>query len=145
MKASLISLILWAAVTVARAGMFGAEMPAATVDAVEKRPGGWSVIVTGAIDVVTPAGIVRLPAEQARLHVPPGNQLYALRLGTSRDYEKRLRAAVGTTVHVQMWGPVITIEAGRVVAVMAGDISFLRPTKEEAAFDLDRLFEILAR
>ena len=141
----LLWLFLLATASMARAGMFGAEMSAATVEGVEKTPAGWRVTVTGAIDVVTPNGVIRLPAEGARLQVPTGNQLYALRLNTVGAYEQRLRAAVGKTVHIQMWGPIITIEAGRVVAVTAGDISLLRPTPEEAAFDLARLTEILNR
>lgn len=128
-----------------RAGGFGAEMPAATVNAIEKGPSGWVAVVTGEIDLVTATGVVRLQAERARLRVPVGNHLYALRADIHRPYERRLYSTIGRKVLIQMWGPIVTIEGGRVVGVVAGDISLLRPTKEEAAFDRNRLSEILQR
>jgi hypothetical protein len=142
MKYMLLLLLGFSLAPLARAGGFGAEMPAATVVAIEKGTSGWVAVVTGEFDLVTAAGIVRLPAECARLRVPMGNQLYALRGDIHRSYEKRLYSTIGRKVLIQMWGPIVTIEGGRVVEVVAGDISLLRPTKQEAAFDLSRLFEI---
>lgn len=143
MKPHIILLVLITFVTAAWAGGPGAEMLDAEVVAMEKGPGGWVVVVNGRFDLVTAHGIVQLTAERARLQVPAGNQLYARRGGIHNSYEKRLQSTVGSRMVIQMWGPIVTISGGRVVEVVAGDISVLRPTKAEAAFDLGRLPEIL--
>ena len=135
----------------AHAGMPNAEMTDALVVSTEKTPAGWVAIVTGPIDVFVAHGgqdggrRVQLYAEKARIRVPVGNQLYATTGSGGLLYEQRMRDTVGKTIAIQMWGARVVIEGGRVIDVVAGDISFLRPTQAEAAFDLGRLQEIHVR
>ena len=135
----------------AHAGMPNAEMADALVVSTEKTPGGWVAIVTGPIDIFVADGRqdsgrrVQLYAEKAKIRVPVGNQLYATTGSGGLLYEQRMRDSVGKTVAIQMWGARVVIEGGRVVDVVAGDISFLRPTQAEAAFDLGRLQAIQIR
>ncbi len=133
------------------AGAPNAEMGEALIVSTEKTAVGWVAYVTGPIDVSVADGHpekgarIRLYAEKAKLRVPVGNPLHALSLKGSSLYERRMKDSVGKTMHIQMWGANLVIEGGRVVDVVAGQISFLHPTKEEAAFDHGRLFEIQIR
>jgi len=133
-----------------RAGGPSAEMKDALVESVEKMANGWTLIVTGPIEVEVAdpkkpeqGTITTLYAKRARLEVLLGNYFYALK---SQDpYEQRIKALVGKRKLIQMWGTIVTMDGGFVISVMAGDISLLRPTKEEAAFDLSRLMEIQSK
>ncbi len=138
--------LLLCALAPALAGGPEAEFRDARIDAVERTPAGWVVVVTGEVNIPAPVPsdekqhFVTLYADKATLQVPIGNQLYALR--NPRAYEARLRAAVGTTDTIQIWGAVVTLRGGVVKDITAGDISLLRPRGKEAAFDLGKLGEI---
>ena len=127
-----------------------AEFPDALVEDVEKTDNGWTATVSGEVRLLVPDPddtnrfqTVTLLAEHAVLRVPIGSQLYAL--GDSRAYETRLKEAVGTRHPIQIWGAIITVEAGRVRNIIGGDISLLRPRGRQAAFDIGRLPEITTR
>ena len=148
MKKYLLVLLL-VAVSSARAGMPDVEMEEALVEKIEKTPAGWVVFISGPmlVPIITSnnpesGALATLYADKARVMVPVGNQLYSLSLSGADSYEKRLHSMVGKKTSIQMWGATLTLEAGRVVQIVAGDVSLLRPNKGEAAFDLGRLPEI---
>jgi hypothetical protein len=151
MKRSLYALVFAAALS-ARAGMPDIEAVEVLVEEIEKTPAGWVATITG--ELMIPTVNPRNPdqwlpttlfADKARVTVSGGNQLYALSLSGADKYEKRLKSMVGQKVFVQIWGATLTIQAGRVVQINGGDVSLLRPQKGEAAFDLGRLPEIIAK
>jgi hypothetical protein len=150
MKAPVFVLVLLCEVA-ARAGMPALEMPEVLVENLEKTPAGWVATVTGLLNVVTvdptapdEGRITPLYADKARMMVPVGNQLYALSMSGAAKYEARMKSVIGTKQFVQVWGARLTIDAGRVVEIVAGDVSLLRPRLDEAAFDIGRLMEIRA-
>lgn len=135
------------AVCPAWAGGPAAEFPSALIESVEKTPNGWTATVTGEVrlfvtSVTDDAGgkMISLFARKAILRVPAGSQLYALK--DQEAYERRLAASVGKKELIQIWGAMTTVEGGVVTSITAGDISFLRPRGNEAAFDVGRLNEI---
>jgi hypothetical protein len=135
----------------AYAGMPNAEMSDALIVSTEKTAAGWVAYVTGPIDVFLADGHpekaarIRLYADKAKIRVPVGNPLHSLSLRGAALYEQRMKESVGQKMLIQIWGANLIIEGGRVVDVVAGEISFLHPTKAEASFDAQRLFEIQAR
>jgi hypothetical protein len=149
----LLTCLFFSLLTVAvRAGMPDVEMPEAVINAVDRTSAGWVAMVSGPMmvfavdcDDASKGTFVKLYADNARIMVPVGNQLYALSPSGAKAYETRLRGMVGKTALIQMWGAALTLQAGRVVQIVAGDISLLRPQKAEAAFDLGRLMEIQTR
>lgn len=151
MKA-LIVLLAAVVAAVARAGMPDVEINEALVVSVEKTPAGWVAVLSGEAALPIMAGenpdsgkLVTLYADRARVMVPIGNYFYGLTMRGQAAYEARLKAMVGKKTTVQMWGAVLTIESGRIVQIIAGDVTLLRPQKGEAAFDVSRLREIEAK
>jgi hypothetical protein len=150
MKTSITLLVLFfMALPSVIAGGPAAEFPNAYIDSVQKTSNGWIAVVTGEVKVWArvPSSdeqqFVTLYADKATLRVPVGSQLYALK--DQKAYEDRLKSSVGNKELIQIWGAIVTLQAGTVKDITAGDISFLRPRGREAAFDVGRLNDILTK
>ncbi len=113
------------------AGAPSVEIREALVHDVKKTPTGFALIVSGDITIGRVTG---LKADHAVLTQPFGNPAYYVH--DRNKYEKRLRSYIGKKITVQVWGDILTIEAGRVTKIHGGQVNPLYPTKEEHALNL---------